>query len=33
MGFFKNLRENARMAKYLRTYDTLPLVVKSFFDE
>jgi len=33
MGFFKNLRENARMAKYLRTYDTLPPVVKSFFDE
>lgn len=33
MGFFRNLRENARMAKYLRKYDTLPPVVKSFYEE
>lgn len=33
MGFFKNIKENARMAKYLRIYDTLPPVVKSFYDE
>ena len=33
MGFFKNIQENARMAKYLRIYDSLPTVVKSFWDE
>lgn len=33
MGFFKNIQENARMAKYLRIYDSLPSVVKSFYEE
>ncbi len=33
MGFFKNIQENIRMAKYLRMYDTLPQAVKLFFEE
>lgn len=34
MGFFKNLRENARMAKYLRMYDYfLPPAVRPFYEE
>lgn len=33
MGLFKNLRQNARMAKYLRAYDTLPEGIKLFYLE
>ncbi|MCK4919372.1 MAG: hypothetical protein KAS01_03210 [Candidatus Pacebacteria bacterium] len=33
MGLFKNIRENMRMAKYLREYDTLPTEVKAFYPE
>lgn len=33
MGFFSNLLENARLAKYLIIYDTLPPAVKSFYEK
>jgi len=33
MGLFKNIRENMRMAKYLREYDTLSAEAKAFYSE